>query len=280
LLTIQAWLNSLKQRSFIQSGPNPTSTNDLYRLIQHLLQKNRAWIFAHPEHLLSDSEINQLADWLIALQTGKPLAYITGKQMFWDLDLVVDSHTLIPRPDTEILIETAIELLTNNPPARILDLGTGSGALALVLAKVFPGAEVLAVDCSIDALTVAKHNAKLHQIQNIQFQQSNWFDQLSSVEYDLIVSNPPYIAADDEHLDMLTHEPITALVADENGLGDYLRITAVAKDYLKTGGLLMFEHGWQQKHPLHDILLKAGLQNIDSRHDLAGHDRITFAYKL
>ncbi|VAW44624.1 Peptide chain release factor N(5)-glutamine methyltransferase [hydrothermal vent metagenome] len=247
--------------------------------MEHLLQQNRAWIFAHPEHLLSSSQIEQLTQWLQALQSGQPLAYITGEQMFWDLNLKVNSHTLIPRPDTEILIETAIELLANNPPTQILDLGTGSGALALVLAKVFSKADVMAVDYSVEALAVAKNNARLNQISNIEFQQSDWFDGLKPSQFDLIVCNPPYIAADDSHLDALRHEPIKALIADQNGLGDYLRIIANAKDFLVKGGLLMFEHGWQQQQQVQSTLSHAGFKNIDSRKDLAGHDRITFAYK-
>ena len=275
--TIQAWLKTSSQLTTTDN--HPIKINDLRLLVEHLLQQNRTWIYAHLEHLLSSSQIEQLTQWLKALQAGQPLAYITGEQMFWDLKLKVNSHTLIPRPDTEILIETVIELLANNPPKRILDLGTGSGALALVLAKINPNADVLAVDSSDAALAVANNNARINKISNIKFQQSDWFDGISPCQFDLIVCNPPYIAADDTHLEDLQHEPIAALVADQNGLGDYLRIIAKAKDFLIQGGLLIFEHGWQQQQQVQATLSHAGFKNIDFRKDLAGHDRITFAYK-
>ena len=275
--TIQAWQHTCSQLTTFDN--QPISVNNLRLLVEHLLKQNRAWLFAHPEHQLSLSQIDQLNQWVAALQAGKPMAYITGKQMFWDLNLKVNSHTLIPRPDTEILIETVIELLAKNPPKRILDLGTGSGALALVLAKVFPNADVLAVDQSTEALAVALENAIHNHISNIEFQHSNWYAALSPCQFDLIVSNPPYIAADDSHLNALKHEPIEALVADQNGLGDYYRIIEGVNDFLTCGGLLVFEHGWQQQQQVQTTLLEAGFTNIGSRKDLAGHDRVTFAFK-
>ena len=276
MLSIQAWLQLHSPLS--THVKDPISFNQLRLLLEHSLQKNRAWIFAHPEQPLTESQISQLNQWVEALKSGQPLAYLTGEQAFWDLTLKVNSHTLIPRPDSEILIETAIELLANNSPSRILDLGTGSGALALVLAKQFPNSSVLAVDNSAEALAVANNNAVLNNIHNIQFQQSEWFDQIPAVKYDLIVSNPPYIDVDDEHLDNLTHEPITALVADNNGLAAYQAICAAASAYLQPGGLLMFEHGWQQRLQVQDIMQGFGFKNMGSRKDLMGNDRVIFAF--
>ncbi len=276
MLSIQAWLKHHSPLSI--HVEDPISVNQLRLLLEHSLQKNRAWIFTHPDHQLTERQIKQLNNWVEALKAGQPLAYVTGEQMFWDLNLKVNSHTLIPRPDTEILIETVTEILSDKPPKRILDLGTGSGALALVLAKIFPDAVVLGVDQSPEALLVATENATRHQIKNIEFQQSNWFNHLTSSQFDLIVSNPPYINADDSHLSALQHEPMTALVADQNGLGDFIRITNKAKEFLTVNGLLMFEHGWQQQHQVQAILHAAGFKHIDSRKDLAGNDRVTFAF--
>lgn len=276
--SIQNWLQTNSQQSQ-KNKPHPHS-DDLRLLLEHLLNKNRAWLFSHSDFQLNETQIKQLNEWVNALTKGQPMAYLTGHQMFWDLNLKVNQHTLIPRPDTEILIETAVDLLAKNYSGRILDLGTGSGAIALVLAQIYPQSQVLAVDQSLEALKVARHNADKYQISNVQFQQSNWFEAIPLTEtFDLIVSNPPYIAANDEHLHALQHEPINALVADQNGLGDYIRITSKAMDYLTDGGLLMFEHGWQQKNQVQNTLSESGFKNIDSRKDLAGHDRVTFAYK-
>jgi len=242
--TIQLWLKNQNQHTPVQQ--TRVSKNDLLLLLEHLLGKNRAWLYAHPEHQLTAIQIDQLTAWSQALQHGQPMAYITGTQMFWDLTFNVNSDTLIPRPDTEVLIDTVFELLEDNPPKKILDLGTGCGALAIVLAKTYSQANVLAIDQSAKALTMAKNNAKLNHVTNINFLQSNWFDVLHEQQFDLIVSNPPYIAADDPHLEALQHEPQKALVADQNGLGDFSRIATKAISFLTEGGLLIFEHGWQQ----------------------------------
>ncbi len=275
--TIEVWLKNQKQRT--QLDEINLTNHDLQLLLEHLLGKNRAWIYTHPEYQLTPTQIDQLTIWLKALQKGKPMAYITEEKEFWNLIFKVNSHTLIPRPDSEILIETVIELHTNKPPQQILDLGTGSGALAIVLASIYPNSDVLAIDQSVEALAVAKHNSKLNQVNNVTFKQSDWFGALNSSQFNLIISNPPYIAANDSHMEALRHEPIDALVADQNGLENYIRITARAKDFLVDGGLLIFEHGWQQREQVQNIFKNAGFQNIGSRKDFAGNDRVTFAYK-
>lgn len=277
MLSIQAWLK--KNNQLNQSDLQPISSNELRLLLEHTLDKTRAWVYAHPEHLLTTNQITQLSLGTAALKAGKPLAYVTGEQMFWDLNLKVNTHTLIPRPDTELIIETVLEIGSNKEPRQILDLGTGSGALALVLAKLYPNSAVLAVDQSSEALAVASENAATHNIKNITFKQSNWFTALHSSQFDLIVSNPPYIADDDSHLNALQHEPTAALVADQNGLGDYIRISNAAREFMTPGGLLMFEHGWQQQQQVKRIMVEAGFKKIDSRKDLAGHDRVTFGFK-
>lgn len=247
-------------------------------MVGYLLGQDNAWLYAHQDHLLDEDQNRQLDHWLQQLIEGYPLAYITGQQLFWDLDLLVDSSTLIPRPDSETLIETAVELLANTPPKQILDLGTGSGALALALARTFPQSMVTGIDKSSAALKVASQNATRNQIKNIKFMASDWFSALGSDQFDLIISNPPYIAADDVHLAALKHEPSSALLADQNGLGDFIRITENAKQHLTQAGILMVEHGWQQKRPVQDIFQAAGFRNIQSVQDLAGNDRITYGW--
>lgn len=270
--TIKSWLqakagNSLAQPVF--------STIDLEKLIGFLLDKGRAWLFANPDHVLSANQIKQLDLWYDMLADDLPVAYITGQQDFWDLTLQVNQHTLVPRPDTERLVEVAIEQANN--PQHILDLGTGSGAIGLALAKTFPQAHVMAVDMSSEALKMAQLNARNNQINNIEFMLSDWFSALGQRPFDLIVSNPPYIASDDEHLPALKHEPQSALVAGADGLSDYRRICQQAPDHMVAQGKLILEHGWQQKTAVQSILRQRGYQNIQTYQDLAGHDRVTLA---
>ncbi len=275
--TIQAWLRAQKHPSD-QNQPR-INQSDLRRLLAHLLQQDNAWLFAHQDFELNPQHIQQLDHWLKQLGDGFPLAYITGQQLFWDLDLLVDSNTLIPRPDTETIVEVALNILATNHPKHILDLGTGSGALALALGRVFPDAQVIGIDQSSGALNIAKRNALRNQVKNVQFMVSDWFTNLNNKTFDLIVSNPPYIADDDEHLNHLIHEPTAALVSDQEGLGDFIRITEQAPNYLTEFGLLMFEHGWQQKDSVQTIMSDAGFRHVNSVKDLAGIDRVTYGYK-
>ncbi len=274
--TIQDWLRQHNQLT--NRFDQPISQADLRRLLGHLLGTDNAWLYANQGQPLTADQNQQLEQWLDQLTDGYPLAYITGQQLFWDLDLLVNSSTLIPRPDSETLIETAVDLLANNHPAAILDLGTGSGALALALAHTFPQAMVTAIDKSAAALEIAIQNASRNQINNVEFLESDWFAALGSKKFDLIISNPPYIAADDAHLTALKHEPSSALMADQNGLGDFIRIANNAKQHLTQSGVLMVEHGWQQKHAVQEIFHAAGFKNINSVKDLAGNDRVTYGH--
>ncbi|MCX7552981.1 peptide chain release factor N(5)-glutamine methyltransferase [Marinicella sp. S1101] len=254
------------------------TASDLRFLLSHLLQRDSAWLYTHSDEELNGADLKQLSQWFEQLKQGYPLAYITGKQAFWDLELTVNEHTLIPRPDTEILIEVCIELLPQQP-RNILDLGTGSGAIALALAKVFKQAEVIGVDVSKQAIETAKLNAKNCAIENVIFKTSDWFSAIKEQTFDLIVSNPPYIAADDEHLVALQHEPSTALIANDAGLADYKAICAKALSHMNPSGFLVFEHGWQQKQAVSEIMSQSGLIQIKTVKDLAGHDRITHGKK-
>ncbi len=270
--TIKGWLQSKTSSSTVQ---NNITTIDLEKLLVFLLSKDRAWLFAHPEHVLSANQVKQLNQWYDMLLDDLPVAYITGQQDFWDLKLQVNQHTLVPRPDTELLVELAIE--QSHAPQKILDLGTGSGAIGLALAKTFPQAHVVAVDVAPEALEMARLNARNNQVSNIEFKVSHWFSALSSQSFDLIVSNPPYIASDDEHLPALRHEPLSALVAGVDGLQDFELICQQAAGHMTAHGKLLFEHGWQQKEAVQSILRHHDFQTIQTFQDLAGHDRVTLA---
>ncbi len=247
---------------------------DLKYLVCHLLDQNSAWLYANQQQSLSSSQIDQLNQWTDELKSGKPLAYIIGEKAFWNLTLKVNEFTLIPRPETELIIETVEQMGLH--PTKILDLGTGSGAIALALATIFTQAQITATDVSIEALATAKDNAKLNKINHVTFYQSDWFGRISDSDFDLIVSNPPYLAADDNHLKDLSYEPLTALVAENNGLAAYETICAGAINHLSNNGILMFEHGWQQHHAVADIMKDAGFVDIQHRKDLLGHQRITW----
>lgn len=271
MIQITDWLAS---QHTLFSNSETLESNDLKLLLCHLLAKNSAWLYAHQDYYLNPDQLKQLDVWVKELKEGKPLAYITGEKAFWNLNLKVNAHTLIPRPETELIIETVQQLNLN--PRVILDLGTGSGAIALALATLYPAAEIMATDISIEALHIAEENANRHQISNVELLQSDWFSNVKRGDFELIVSNPPYIAANDEHLNRLTHEPMTALVAENHGLADYQKICASAKNYLQQGGILMFEHGWQQHAAVAEIMKTHGFIHISHAKDLLGHQRITW----
>ncbi len=250
--------------------------SDCHLLLAHLVQQNTAWLIAHEDFQLSSNQLAQLNKQRQQLISGKPLAYITGQQVFWDLSLSVNQNTLIPRPDTELIIETALEL--KQPFHQILDLGTGSGALALVLAREFPDSYVTATDLSTEALEVAQQNAARYQINNIIFIHSDWFSNVNEQNFDLIVSNPPYIEVDDPHLSKLRYEPTTALIASDKGLADLAAIISQSRKHLVSEGILMVEHGYNQHGQVQQLFKQNGYSEIRSHKDLAGIPRITMAH--
>ena len=257
---------------------------DAQILLLHSLQLplyDRAWLLAHDGDTLTAA---QTATWQDALQRrlqGEPVAYITGRKDFFGLTLAVDARVLDPRPDTETLVEWALACLPESAPEtrspRILDLGTGSGAVALALQHARPDTKVWAVDASEDALAVARANAaRLHL--GVQFMASDWLcavDVQRTGRFDLIVSNPPYVAENDPHLAALTHEPLSALTSGADGLEDIRRIIAQAPAYLAPGGWLLLEHGWDQSAAVQSLLQAAGFAQVQSRQDLAGIQRCT-----
>jgi release factor glutamine methyltransferase len=259
---------------------------DAQLLLLHSLQRplhDRAWLLTHDRDELNAT---QQAAWQTALQrrqSGEPVAYITGRKDFFGLTLAVDARVLDPRPDTETLVEWALALLPDAPaaptaqPLRLLDLGTGSGAVALALQHARPDAQVWAVDVSEAALAVARANAQRLQLP-VRYITSNWLTQLDKPTtggFDLIVSNPPYVAEGDPHLAALRHEPLLALSSGADGLDDIRRIIAQAPAHLAPGGWLLLEHGWNQAGAVQNLLRQAGLGRVQSRQDLAGIERCT-----
>ena len=238
---------------------------------------DRAWLLTHDTHVLSPEVLARLEPLLQRRLAGEPLAYITGTREFFGLPLQVDARVLDPRPDTETLVEWALQVIPEDAPCDVIDLGTGSGAIALALQHQRPQAHVSAVDASPDALAVALANAQRLQLP-VQFIQSHWLRDVDGT-FDLIVSNPPYIRADDPHLAALTHEPLQALASGADGLEDIRAIIERAPAHLKPGGWLLLEHGYDQAEAVLALFAHAGWQNVQSRQDLAGIERCTGAKK-
>jgi release factor glutamine methyltransferase len=256
---------------------------DAQLLVLHALgrpQRERAWLLAHDTDTLPEALHAALQATVQRRAQGEPLAYITGHKEFYGLDLLVNAHVLVPRPDTETLVDWALEVLATIDaapplPARVLDLGTGSGAIALALKRTRPELQVSAVDFSTDALAVARANAQQLQL-DVCLTQGNWLAGVAG-RYSAIVSNPPYIAAADHHLSALTHEPLQALASGADGLDDIRAIVAQAPAHLLPGGWLLLEHGYDQAAAVRSLLAAAGLQDAQSRRDLAGIERCSGA---
>lgn len=248
---------------------------DAQLLLLHALGKpaiERAWLLAHDTDQLPASA-QACFDALVQRRAGgEPLAYITGHKEFFGLDLRVDGRVLVPRPDTETLVEWALEMLaqtsSGSAPLAVLDLGTGSGAIALALKATQPALEVSATDASAQALVVARANAQRLKLE-VQFAQGSWFDAAPG-RYHAIVSNPPYVAAQDRHLEALRHEPMRALTSGVEGLDDIRHIIGEAPAHLHPAGWLLLEHGYNQAEAVRDLLLRAGFVNVQSRCDLSG----------
>jgi release factor glutamine methyltransferase len=249
---------------------------DAQMLLLHALARplhDRAWLLAHDTEVLTEAQQHR---WDQALQRrlqGEPVAYITGLKDFFGLTLKVDARVLDPRPDTEILVEWALELLPAAPAARVLDLGTGSGAVALAVQHQRPAAQVTAVDASADALAVASANAERLGLP-VHCVLSHWMDNVTG-PFELIVSNPPYVAEGDPHLRALKHEPLQALTSGADGLDDIRQIIDQAPSRLAAGGWLLLEHGWDQATAVQALLRTAGFAQVQSREDLTGIQRCT-----
>jgi release factor glutamine methyltransferase len=246
-------------------------------LLQAVLKINRAYLFTHPEQLLSDAQQARFNALLERRLSGEPIAYLLGEREFYGLTFKVSPATLIPRPETELLVEQALQHIPQQGICRILDLGTGSGAIALSIAHARPHAKVVAVDISAAALEVAHMNAQQLQLGNVRLLQSDWFTALRGESFDMIISNPPYVAMGDAHLMTgdLRFEPRIALASASNGLHDIQRICVAADIHLNNTGWLLFEHGYDQAMQVYALLQQSGFVEIFSARDLAGIERVT-----
>ena len=246
-------------------------------LLQHCLSVNRAWLLTH-ENDVMEGDARVAFDALLQRRlNGEPIAYILGKREFYGLEFKVTADTLIPRPDTETLVEAALEKIPADQSCPVLDLGTGTGAIALSVARHRVHAQVTAVDTSSAALTVAQGNAKNLGVSNVQFVLSDWFTELQGRTFDVIVSNPPYIAEEDVHLQRgdLRFEPVSALASGKDGLDSIRHIISQAPHYLNPTGWLMLEHGYDQSQAVAGLMEDAGYQSISSFLDLSGLYRVT-----
>ena len=255
---------------------SPSAQLDAELLLAAALGKPRSYLRTWTEREVEAACAELFAAHLARRRKGEPIAYILGRQGFWSLDLDVASHTLIPRPDTELLVETALALLPATP-AAVLDLGTGTGAVALALACERPAWQVTGVDRVSEAVALAETNRARLQLGNAGFLASHWFSALVGQRYQLIVSNPPYIAAGDPHLSQgdLRFEPSSALVAGVDGLDDIRLIIMQAPQHLNAGGWLLLEHGFDQAEAVRELLSAQGFMAVESRLDLGGHQRIS-----
>ncbi len=251
---------------------------DAQMLLLSLMQQPahaRAWLITHDTDILSTEQQQRWVDLCTQRQQGTPVAYLTGHKEFYGLNLSVDARVLDPRPDTETLVDWALELMPEGAATRVVDLGTGSGAIALALQSQRPAAQLIAVDASADALAVAQSNAQQLKLP-VQFAHGSWLEPLmGQAAFDLVVSNPPYIRSDDPHLAALTHEPLSALASGEDGLEDIRTIIGQTPEVLKPGGWLLFEHGWDQAADVAQLMRDAGFAQVQHRQDLAGTDRCT-----
>ena len=251
----------------------------------YIIDKPALFLITDESYRLTDSELIQFNAGVMQMQQGMPLAYLTGHQEFWSLSFKVNEHTLIPRPDTEILVEQTLSwikanesnLENNHQNLRLLDLGTGSGCIAISLAHELSSAnwQVVAVDLSSEALKIAQYNATANKVNNIVLVQSSWYEQLTANKFDVIVSNPPYIDETDEHLTRLKAEPISALSAANKGLADIEHIITQAPHHLRVGGLLAIEHGYDQGLSVRQLFIDDKFEDVHTVQDFGGNDRVT-----
>ena len=250
---------------------------EVQSLLQTVLGVNRAWLLSHPEQLLDTGQHDRYIALFERRLRGEPVAYLLGEREFYGLNFKVSPATLIPRPETELLVELALQRIPQNGPCRVLDLGTGSGAIALSIAHRRPDAEVVAADASAAALEVAQSNARRLEIGNARMLQSDWFGALQDEWFDIIVSNPPYISEGDPHLGQgdVRFEPRDALASGKDGLDDIRRICTQAGNHLRENGWLLLEHGYGQAAQVRALLEQSGLERTFSARDLAGIERVS-----
>lgn len=244
-------------------------------LLSHCLGQPRAYLFAHDDEALPRKVAKQYMKLVKRRTQGEPYAYVAGIKEFWSLELQINRNVLIPRPDTEILVEAALKHIPPGVPCRVADLGTGSGAISVAIASERPQAFFVATDISAKALEVAQANAQRHAPNRIECRKGDWLDCIADDRFDVIVSNPPYVAVRDPHLEDLPYEPKKALVAGPDGLDELKRLIPEAPDCLRGGGWLLVEHGSDQGAQVRDLFIEAGFRNVTTRLDLGGNERVT-----
>ena len=274
-------ISQLLQLGSEQLSPTSDSARlDSEILLAYVLQENRTYLFTWPEKTLTTTQHQCFIDLLERRRSGEPIAYIVGEQEFWSMSLRVTPDTLIPRPETELLVELCLEKITPGTNKKILDLGTGSGAIALAIAKECPECQVTGIEQSRQALIIAEGNAQNLKIKNVHFQHGHWFQQIAPDDnFDIIVSNPPYIAIHDPHLSQgdVRFEPETALTSGLDGLDDIRKIASQARRFLATDGWLLLEHGYDQSTLITELLTSLNYKNITDHNDLANLPRVVVA---
>ena len=257
--------------------PGEEARFEAEQLLLHALGVERAWLFAHATDAVDEAGCQRFEALLARRIEGQPLAYLTGQRGFWTLDLHVNAATLIPRPETELLVEQALARLPQGDLRRVADMGTGSGAIALSIASERPLATMIATDLHAATLAVAVKNAQAHALENVWFRRGHWHDALGNDRFDMIVSNPPYIAAGDPHLQQgdLRFEPAPALASGADGLDAIREIISGAPGHLVPGGWLLLEHGWDQGAAIRALLEQAGFGDVETVQDLEQRDRVT-----
>jgi len=256
---------------------SPTARLDAEVLLSHILQCNTAHLLAWPEKKLSQEQLTNYQQLIQQRQQGVPVAHLTGSREFWSLNFSVNDSTLIPRPETETLVEFILDKFNHREKIKLLDMGTGTGAIAISIATEKPGWEIFASELSADALKLARDNSNHHQSSNITFIHSDWFNNIKHKDFDIIVSNPPYIANDDPHLlaGDVRFEPQSALSAGAAGMDDIEYLCRHAKNHLKKNAWLIIEHGYNQKQLVADCFAENGFTRIEQKQDLSGHIRMT-----
>ena len=267
--------NILKQ-SQASLPDSETSHLDVEVLLSHILQKPREYLRAHSEAELTQLQSKAFEKLLAKRKTGAPIAYLVGHQEFWSLDFLVNESVLIPRPETELLVETVLARFPADKNIQLLDLGTGSGAIAIAIAHEKSAWEILATDQSADSLNLAKENASRLNVNNVQFILSDWFSKVPEKKFDAIISNPPYVAEGDVHLlkGDVRFEPQDALVSGQDGLSDIRLIVSQARNYLTQYGMLAIEHGFDQASDVRDVFKASHYHEIKSVKDLSGVERV------
>lgn len=248
-------------------------------LLAFVLNRKRSYLYAYFEQNLSEKYVNHFFELVLARSKGHPIAHLIKKKEFWSLDFIVTKDTLIPRPETEILVETALELIPKNKPYSLLELGTGCGAIAISIAKERKTTHITAVDINKETLKIAKKNATLHDTKNILFKQGNWFNFSGVSSYDLIISNPPYISENDPHLKQgdVCFESKLALVSGKDGLDDIRKIIFDTKNHLKPSGWILLEHAYDQKIAVDKLFTENSFKSITTIKDYSRNDRVTIA---